>query len=62
MPRRLPDVLIWLAMGLAVAWLAMVGLGLTLPFGLPRNLLIWLAIAAGAISFWISWRALTKKR
>lgn len=57
---RLPDVLMIVALILAVAWLATVGFGLRLPLGLPRNLLIWLAIGAAGMSFVMTWRELNR--
>ena len=62
MTLRLPDVLMVMALMLAATWLAAVSFGLQLPLGLPRNLLIWLAIGAATVSFWLSWRELGKKK
>jgi len=58
---RASDALIVVAVLLGASWLIAIARGVQLPLGLPRNLLIWVALASGVISFVLSWRELNRK-
>ena len=61
MSVRVSDALIVVAVLLVASWLIAIARNVQLPLGLPRNLLIWSALLAGAVSFGLSWRELTRK-
>lgn len=56
MSVRLSDTLIVVAVLLAASWMLAIARDFALPIGLPRNLLIWLAMGLAAASFALSWR------
>jgi uncharacterized membrane protein YedE/YeeE len=61
MSLRVSDALIVVAVLLVASWLIAIARNVQLPLGLPRNLLIWLALLAGGVSFGLSWRELSRK-
>jgi hypothetical protein len=61
MSLRISDALIIVAVLLAASWMISIGRNVQLPLGLPRNLLIWLAILATSASFALSWRDAMRK-
>ncbi len=61
MSLRLSDALIVVGVLLATSWMLAIARDVQLPLGLPRNLLIWLALGATATSFALSWRDAMRK-
>jgi hypothetical protein len=61
MSIRVSDALTVVAVLLVASWLVAIARDVRLPLGLPRNVLIWLAILSGAVSFALSWRELNRK-
>ncbi len=61
MSVRLSDTLIVVAVLLAASWLLAIARDVQLPLGLPRNLLIWVAMGTAAASFALSWRDAMRK-